>query len=132
MGCSYDIRRKTYYVDAHEKPETIVCRRQFIKSFLDSEIRMHRWIHLTSTEVASLEEKDTTLVNVKRFPVPNSDEVEFHDDSHELVFELANAQCNFGGRASFRKNPNEKPLLSIGNDEKIVISHGRLRMAKNV
>ena len=120
LGCFYGIRRKTYYVDAHEKPEKIVHWRYFIKRCLESEIRMHCWINLTSAKVASLKEKYPTLENVKHLSMPSSDELEFFIDSHESLLELVNELHDFGGCVSFRKNPNEKPLISIDHDEEIV------------
>ena len=81
---------------------------------------MHCWINLTSAKVASLKEKYPTLENVKRLSMPSSDELEFCIASHELLLELVNELHDFGSCVSFRKNPNEKPLISIGHDEEIV------------
>ena len=110
---------KNYYVYAHKKLEKMVCRRQFIKSCLDTEILMYRWIYLISAEVESLEENDPTLVNVKCLPVTNSDEVEFHVDYHELLFELNNEKYDFYDCVTFQKSPNQKLLIYLEHDEAI-------------
>lgn len=117
LGYSYDMRKKTYYVDAHEKPETVKYRKNFIARHLDSEVRMHRWMHLSSETLSDMELKDASLKHVRRMPIPNSEMCELHVDSHDSLFALANEMHPFGGCVSFRKPPNIKPLISIGHDE---------------
>ena len=120
LGYSYDMRKKTYYVDAHEKPETVEYRKKFVARYLDSEIRMHRWIHLSSETLLEMESKDASLKSVRRIHIPNSDMYELHVDSHESLFALANDMYPFGGCISFRNPTNVRPLISIGHDEVIL------------
>ena len=45
MGFEQDSTKKSYYVDGHEKPEQVLHRAQFIKTYLtEIEPRCHRWI----------------------------------------------------------------------------------------
>jgi hypothetical protein len=51
-------RKKGYYVDNHEKPETVAYRRHFIKRHLKFEDRMFRWVQLPLKVVKEMEENE--------------------------------------------------------------------------
>ena len=55
LGFKYEARKKGYYVDTHEKPDTVVYRRYFLKRYLAYEMRMHRWVQVTLEEVQEME-----------------------------------------------------------------------------
>ena len=57
LGFKYEVQRKIYYVDGHEKPETKKYRKKMVREYLQNELRMFRWIHLPETEVISLEQE---------------------------------------------------------------------------
>ena len=50
LGFKYERRRKSYYVDTHEKPENVRYRREFIKRYFKYEIRAYRWISISADE----------------------------------------------------------------------------------
>ena len=54
FGFKYSPSRKTYYVDGHEKPETVAYRKTYVTKYLQDEIRCFRWVQLC---VAEIEEK---------------------------------------------------------------------------
>jgi hypothetical protein len=47
LGFKYDVRKKSYYVDGHERPGTIKYRKDFVTRYLSYERRAHRWIQIT-------------------------------------------------------------------------------------
>ena len=51
----YKPQRKCYYVDRHEKPETKVYRKKFIKKYFEYERLMHCWIQIALTDKLKLE-----------------------------------------------------------------------------
>ena len=55
FGFKYKPRRKTFYVDGHEKAETVEYRKAYITRYLKNEIRSHRWIQLPVLRVEELE-----------------------------------------------------------------------------
>ena len=57
FGFKYRPRRKTFYVDGHERPETVDYRKGYITRYLKNEIRCHRWIQLPLQRVENLEKK---------------------------------------------------------------------------
>ena len=60
LGFKYSSNKKTYYVDGHEKPETVAYRKKYVQQYIQSEIQCFRWIHLSEDEVNELE-KDMTM-----------------------------------------------------------------------
>ncbi len=57
LGVSHEPRRKGYYVDGHEKEETIAYRYNFIERYFTYERRAPRWIQITKEEAYKLEEE---------------------------------------------------------------------------
>lgn len=57
LGFKYEPRRKTYYVDGHEKPETVRYRSEFVKRYLRNELKCFRWIQLCLEDVQRLEQE---------------------------------------------------------------------------
>ena len=52
----YKKREKHYFVDGHEKPETLAYRPVFTNKYLDNEIRAHRcWVQVPLQESKELE-----------------------------------------------------------------------------
>lgn len=54
LGFKYEPCRKGYYVDGHEKPETILYHSNFINHYLDHELQMHRWVQVPKEEVEEI------------------------------------------------------------------------------
>jgi hypothetical protein len=57
LGFKYELRKKGYYVDGHEKPATIEYRKAFCERYLAHEARMHRWVQVKEEVAKALEEK---------------------------------------------------------------------------
>jgi hypothetical protein len=120
LGFKYEVRRKIYYVDGHEKPETKKYRKKMVKEYLANELRMYRWIQLPVTELRELEEKlDITISEGHQYTDAETGVamVELHVDSHPSFHERMNGTTIFGGNLSVRKPPNTKPLIGFGQDE---------------
>jgi hypothetical protein len=79
LGFNYEPRKKSYYVDNHEKPETVAYRRHFIKRYMQFEERMFRWIQLPLEQVEEMEQNKEIEEGLGyRY----EDMVEFHVDEH--------------------------------------------------
>ena len=50
LGFRYCERKKSYYCDSHEKPETVAYRYKFIDRYLEHELRCYCWIQLSETK----------------------------------------------------------------------------------
>jgi hypothetical protein len=47
LGFKFEVHKKGFYVDGHEKPATLHYRKKFISWYMNYERCMHRWIQLT-------------------------------------------------------------------------------------
>jgi DNA-binding transcriptional regulator YhcF (GntR family) len=118
LGFKYEARKKGYYVDNHEKPETVAYRRHFIKRYLKYEFRMFRWIQLSLEKVKAMEENEEIDEGLgHRYQnSENKDMVEFHVDQHPS-FQDEVSTTLYGGNLSVRIPLNAKPLICFGQDE---------------
>ena len=120
LGFKYEPRRKCYYVDNHEKPETKFYRKKFNRRYLLHELRMHRWIQIESSKVRELQEAGVIQQDTDAYLYQDEsgkDMVEYHVDTNPVFQDRMNAETRFGGRVSVRKDPLQKPLISVGQDE---------------
>jgi hypothetical protein len=120
LGFKYEPRRKCYYVDGHEKPETKKYRKTMVSEYLKNELRMYRWIQLPLTELKELEEMLEIQIGSGHNYTnqqTNVEMVELHVDSHPSFHEKMNETTLFGGNLSVRMPPNTKPLICFGQDE---------------
>ena len=121
LGFSYEVRRKSYYVDGHEKPGTIRYRWKFIARYFAHERRMHRWYQITEDRAMELA-KEYPILDHCGFHYESEDGtkmVEFHVDTIDLFQKEVDNDPTilFGGNLSVRKKDNERPLISVGQDE---------------
>jgi hypothetical protein len=85
LGFKHEARKKGCCVDNHERPETVACRRNFIKRCLKHEKRMFRWVQLPLEEMKEMEENgaiEEGLGHRCQDPKTKVDMVEFHVEEH--------------------------------------------------
>ncbi|KAI2512190.1 hypothetical protein MHU86_2277 [Fragilaria crotonensis] len=112
-------REKHYFVDGHERPETIAYRPVFTRKYLDDEVRAHRWLQMTLTESKELESNGSIAPNCGyNYFVDGVDMVEYHIDT-SYAFEERLGLLPFGGNLSVRKPTDSKTVVFIGQDEAI-------------
>ena len=123
FGFRYSSRKKHYFVDSHEKPENKVYRKAYCERYLQSEVRCHRWIQMTTER--SLNEFENTgkvkCLSGYRYVDEETDipMVEYHVDCCSEFQEEMNTATTFGGRLSVRMPQGVKALIKIGQDEAI-------------
>ena len=122
LGFKYELRRKGYYVDGHEKPATIEYRKAFCERYLAYEARMHRWVQVKE-EVAKKLEEDGEIAEGSGYYYTDQGTqermVEFHVDASDKLLLLGNISGDFGGNLSVRFPTGCKPLIAFGHDESI-------------
>jgi len=122
LGFNYEPRKKSYYVDGHEKEATVNYRWSFVDRYLQREQRMFRWIQITDEEALQLEMQKIVPANcgyTYNHPETGEKMREYHVDTCNLFQERMNAQTPFGGNRSVRY-PKGRMLLIWGHDEAIV------------
>ncbi|KAI2509143.1 hypothetical protein MHU86_5262 [Fragilaria crotonensis] len=120
-GFRYRNRSKHYFVDGHEKPETLAYRPIFTKRYIAHEVQAHRWVQLTLVASKILEEQDLVTRNCGYAyldPVTNIEMLEYHIDA--VPFENVGDQVGpFGAQLSVRRDTNKRTVMFIGQDEAI-------------
>ncbi|KAI2496104.1 hypothetical protein MHU86_18381 [Fragilaria crotonensis] len=113
LGFSYDSRKKTFFVDGHERPNVVFHRNQFCKDYLSKlEPRCHRWIQVTKETVERWKHErlpSNMNANAKGYSYLSDDGiemVEFHVDDHDFLHDVAKEMgCGLmGGNLSVSPN----------------------------
>ncbi len=105
LGFNYEPQKIGYFVDGHEKEETISYHWRFIERYLQYEQRMFHWIQVTQEEAQELEEKGIIQTGVGyRYNQPEMGHgmVEYHVDTCDLFQQRMNEETIFGGKRSVR------------------------------
>ena len=127
LGFSYSARKKTFFVDGHERQDVLVRRNEFCKEYLTKwEPRCHRWIQVTKEKVEKWRGEKTVPFQFNdkakgySYLSPDGVEmVEYHVDDHDFLHEVAD-EMGFGimgGNVSERRPPMSKPVIIFGQDE---------------
>jgi hypothetical protein len=119
-GFRYKKREKHYFVDGHERPETLKYRPVFTKEYLGYEIRAHRWLQMTLEELNELLPEGKIAAH-SGFHYTASDGVsmvEYHIDT-SYAFEERLMILPFGGNLSVRKSIDSKTVIFLGQDDAI-------------
>jgi hypothetical protein len=120
LGFTYSPNQKTYYVDSHEKPETVMYRSNFLKRYETYELRAHRWYQLPISRYDAMVAKGE-VCEYSGYKYKNEEGktyVELHVDDLLHIEEEINL-LEFGGNLSVRKPPDVKPVMIFGQDESI-------------
>jgi hypothetical protein len=123
LGFKYEQRRKCYYVDGHEKPETKAYRKKFVRRYFEYERMMHRWIQMELIDKLKLEEEEgIELAHGYQYVDPKTKVmmVEFHVDDHHSFQDKMNSTTRFGGNPSIQKPIDKKNIICFGQDEAIM------------
>jgi hypothetical protein len=121
LGYCYKTKTKCYYSDGHEKPENVEARKEFIAKYLELERRQYVWVQVPEEVATELENdrKDTLLKYISyEFIRDGRTYREYHVDCHpKFINYVSDEHKCYGGDLSVRKPADERPLLSIGQDE---------------
>jgi hypothetical protein len=108
LGFRYEMQRKGYYVDGHEKPSTVSYRWSFCERYLAHEMCMFRWVQITLEQTKELEEQGGIVKGSGYHyidPPTNANMVEFHVDTSDVG--------EFGGNLLVRFPAGCKPLMKV-------------------
>jgi hypothetical protein len=124
-GFRYKNRCKHYFVDGHEKPETLAYRPVFTRRYLSYEVQAYRWIQVSLVASKELEAQDPVAKKCGYqyvCPVNQTGMVEYHVDalpSNERIDNRKLALGPYGGNVSVRRDCNKPMVMFIGQDEAI-------------
>ena len=124
-GFRYKNRGKHYFVDGHEKPETLAYRPVFTQRYLSHEVQAYRWVQVSLLASKELEAQDIVAKNCGYqyvCPVNDTEMVEYHVDAIPSDTRIDNqilALEAYGGNLSVRRDSNKPIVMYIGQDEAI-------------
>jgi hypothetical protein len=82
LGFRYDARRKSFYVDGHERDDVVANRTQFCKTYLtELEPYCRRWIQLSLLDTKTMKSLDIRLGHLLHFDsIRDEQMIELHID----------------------------------------------------
>jgi hypothetical protein len=98
LGFVYDVRKKTFYVDGHEKAEQRFSRLLFSKKYLtELEPHMHCWVQLPHQEAHDMVnsggmDKKWLLAGYEYQDEDDEEQIEFHVNSNDFLHTYA-SEC---------------------------------------
>ncbi len=126
LGHEHCARKKSFYVDGHERAEQRFHRKEFSEDYLlKLEPYCHRWLQVTEHEVNKWIEDPGVNFDKQYVRCGHSYEdddgwamLEFHVDTNEFIFEEASRRHEFGGTTSIRvKDEVFRTTMIFGQDE---------------
>ena len=127
LGFIYDTRKKSFFVDGHERQDVVIRRNEFCKRYLTQlEPCAHRWIQVTADTVEEWKREGKIsegMGGYKYISADNTHMVEFHVDDLDFLHKRADDMGFglFGGNLSVRMPEGVKPLMMFGQDESVFV-----------
>ena len=84
LGFKYDTRKKSFYVDGHEREDVVKTRNEFCKRYLtEFEPYCKRWVQVSKSEAVTMKCLDIELGHHYFDIINNKEMLEFHIDYWE-------------------------------------------------
>ena len=130
LGFQYDSRKKSFYVDGHERADVVLSRQTFCKRYLtDYEPYCNRWIQLTIEEAKTINNLNLDFGYSYFHIITNEERIEFHVDylnrmirEHQQHKEQTRSIDTIAAKApttSIRVSARARPIMIVGQDESV-------------
>ena len=126
LGFQYDARRKSFYVDGHDRDDVVANRTKFCKTYLtELEPYCRRWIHLSLSEATTIKALDIGLGHSYFDIIRNEQMIEFHVDYWNQLKRQEHPQQGDSSMietrptTSIRVSSHAKPIMIVGQDESV-------------
>ncbi|KAI2492861.1 hypothetical protein MHU86_21674 [Fragilaria crotonensis] len=126
LNFKYDARRKSFYVDGHERDDVVETRKEFCKRYLtELEPYCKRWVQVPKSEATTITDLDITLGHSYFDIINNKEMLEFHIDYWNRCMERTNTTpaptplSTINPSTSIRVSSRAKPLIIVGQDESV-------------
>ncbi|KAI2495738.1 hypothetical protein MHU86_18762 [Fragilaria crotonensis] len=128
LGFKYDVRRKSFYVDGHEREDVVANRQTFCETYLTKlEPYCNRWIQLPVAKATMIEGLDIGFGH-RYFDIIRDEElVEFHIDywsrhcggADATSMNSSTQQESINPTTSIRVSSIARPIMIVGQDESV-------------
>jgi hypothetical protein len=133
LGFRYDTRRKSFYVDGHERDDVVANRKEFCKRYLtEYEPRCKRWVQLSVVEANTIKDLDLRFGYTYFNIFADKQMVEFHIDYWSRVTRNTTSSISTEGpqtepqqlhqkqaTTSVSVSLKTKPIMIVGQDESV-------------
>jgi hypothetical protein len=125
LGFQYDSRKKSFYVDGHEREDVVGARSAFCKHYLtDYEPYCKRWVQISVGEAKTISDLNVDFGYSYFDIVGNQEKLEFHVDYWNRIIAAADAnqqsiQNEKKPTTSVRVSSQTRPLIIVGQDESV-------------
>ena len=124
LGFRYDARRKSFYVDGHERDDVVANRIQFCRNYLtELEPYCNRWIQVSISEAMTIKALDIGLGHSYFDIVGNEQCIKFHIDYWNRIRGGAAALTrrleDVKAKTSIRVSSKARPIVIVGQDESV-------------
>jgi hypothetical protein len=124
LGFHYDLRKKSFYVDGHEREDVVANRKTFCKEYLtEYEPYCRRWVQISKEDAAAIKDLDTGFGYHYYNIIAGKDYIEFHVDYWNrfrcFKEERAPTVPIIEPTMSIRVSSKAKPIMLIGQDESV-------------
>ena len=126
LGFQYDTRKKSFYVDGHERDDVVASRSTFCKRYLtEYEPFCNRWVQLPLREAKTIKNLNLDFGSSYLDIDSNEESIEFHVDHWNQALTNKNQQPThhmemykptISNRVSLQ---TRRPLMIIGQDESV-------------
>jgi hypothetical protein len=126
LGFRYNARKKSFYVDGHEREDVVANRTRFCKKYLtELEPYCNRWVQVSLSEATTMKNLDVELGHSYFNIIQNEQWIEFHidywnrcnDNSREGA--QSAQQERIEATTSIRGARGARPIMIIGQDESV-------------
>jgi hypothetical protein len=115
LGFQYDARKKSFYVDGHEREDVVANRTTFCSSYLtELEPYCNRWVQLSMRVAMTMKDVDVELGHSYFDIISNEQQIEFHIDYWNRT-----GQERIEATTSIRVSSMARPIMIVGQDESV-------------
>jgi hypothetical protein len=124
-GFRYDARRKSFYVDGHERDDVVANRTLFCNNYLTKlEPYCNRWIHISIVEAMAIKGLDIGFGHRYFDIIRNEELIEFHVDYWNHIGGTAALTGTprldtVKATTSIRVPSKARPTMIVGQDESL-------------
>ena len=119
LNFKYDSRKKSFYVDGHEREDVVVTRNEFCKRYLtELEPYCKRWVQVSKSEAETIKDLDIELGHHYFDIINNKEMIEFHIDYWERN-KAPPSPTPVTPSTSIRVSSQATPLIIVGQDKSV-------------
>ena len=120
LGFHYDTRKKSFYVDGHEREDVVATRNNFCEEYLTKfEPYCRRWVQLSVEEASAIKDLNLSFGYQYEDIIAGKSYIEFHHVDYWNQFSDKETADPRPATTSIRVSSRAKPIMIVGQDESV-------------